>query len=146
MLQVGDVTKIFTGEIFFDTSTYSTKTENSSLRSLLMPSAGPLVEHTFEFQQAFIRAKGIPAVIGMLTRNNFLVGADLATKQGAYVTLLRMCKLLFAVAGHSLVHMVAEACQPDSPTSVTPQMHNQAVVLQQVNENGSQPPSPTRKT
>ena len=50
--------------------------------SLLMPSAGPLVEHTFEFQQSFIRAKGIPAVIGMLTRNNFLVGADLATKQG----------------------------------------------------------------
>ena len=53
-----------------------------SILSLLMPSAGPLVEHTFEFQQAFIRAKGIPAVIGMLTRNNFLVGADLATKQG----------------------------------------------------------------
>ena len=49
-----------------------------------------------------------------------------------------MCKLLFSVAGHSLVHMVAEACQPDSPASVTPQMHNQAVVLQQVRGNKRQ--------
>lgn len=117
--------------VFFSSSPSQTLYNLEVCYSMLMPGSGPLGEKTFDFQQSFIRAKGIPAMIGMLTRNNFLAGADLATKQAAYVTLLRMCKLLFSVAGHSLVHMVAEACQPDSPSSVTPHVHNQAVVLQQ---------------
>jgi ubiquitin carboxyl-terminal hydrolase 9/24 len=45
--------------------------------------------------------------------------------------LCRLCKLMFTTAGYSLVHMVAEACQPDAVISVSPVVHKQAVVLQQ---------------
>ena len=45
--------------------------------------------------------------------------------QMAYLSVLKICKLLFAVAGHSLVHMVADACQPDSTSTVSPIIHNQ---------------------
>lgn len=117
--------------IFFSSSPSQTLYNLEVTCSLLLPGSGYTSDATVDFQLAFIKAKGIAAVIAMLTRNNFLVGADLATKRSAYLTLLKMCKLLFAVAGNSLVHMVAEACQPESTSSVTTSVHNQAVVLQQ---------------
>ena len=84
-----------------------------------MPSNGTVHEKAFELQLSLVKAKGIPALMGMLTRNDFLSTADLRTKQLSYLTVLKICKLLFAVAGHSLVHMVAEACQPDSTSTVS---------------------------
>ena len=99
--------------------------------SLLMPGAGAMSEKSFDFQFSLVKAKGIPAFMGMLTRNNFLSSADMDTKRHGYLHVLKICKLLFCVAGQSLVHMVIEACQPDSKTSVSSAVHNQAVVLQQ---------------
>ena len=110
--------------------------------SLLMPSTGALTEKAFDFQLSLAKARGIPAFIGMLTRNNFLSSADLNTKRLGFLYALKICKLLFCVAGHSLVHMVAEACHPDSKTQVTSTVHNQAVVLQQALQ---QIPSPTQE-
>jgi hypothetical protein len=49
--------------------------------------------------------------------------------QMAYLSVLKICKLLFAVAGHSLVHMVADACQPESTSTVSPVIHNQVNFL-----------------
>ena len=56
--------------------------------------------------------------------------------------LFKICKLMLTTAGYSLVHMVAEACQPESSISVTPSVHNQAVVLQQALH---QVPSPVQE-
>ena len=107
-----------------------------------MPSVTSLVDKAFEFQLSLTKARGIPAFIGMLTRNNFMSSADLPTKRLGYLFVLKVCKLLFTVAGHSLVHMVVDACQPDSKTQVTTQVHNQAVVLQQALH---QIPSPSQE-
>ena len=110
--------------------------------SLLMPGNGTVMDKAFDFQLSVCKAKGIPAFIGMLTRNNFLSTADLPTKRLAYLATLKICKLLFAVAGHSLVHMVADACNPESDKQVSSTVHNQAVVLQQALH---QIPSPTQE-
>ena len=59
--------------------------------------------------------------IAALSFNNFIF------QQMAYLFVLKICKLLFTVAGHSLVHMVADACQPESPATVTPALHNQVI-------------------
>lgn len=67
-----------------------------------MPSNVTVHEKAFELQMNIVKAKGIPSFMGMLTRNDFLSTADLRTKQLAYLTVLKVCKLLFAVAGHSL--------------------------------------------
>ena len=67
----------------------------------------------------------------LLTRNNFMTSADLPTRRLGYLYVLKVCKLLLTVAGQSPVHMVVDACQPDSKTQVTTQVHNQAAVLQQ---------------
>ncbi len=56
--------------------------------------------------------------------------------------LFKICKLTLTTADFSLVHTVAEACQPDSAISVTPAVHNQAVVLQQAMH---QIPSPVQE-
>ena len=117
--------------VFFSSSPSATLYNLQICNCLLMPSSTAAMDKTFEFQINFVRARGVPAVNGMLTKNNFLAAADLATKRAAHLIVLKMSKFLFSVAGYSLVHMVADACQPDSSTSVTPATHNQAVVLQQ---------------
>lgn len=117
--------------IFFSVSPSQTLYNLEVCYSLLMPGQGTLSEKTADFQLSFVKAKGISAMTAMLTRNNFLNEADLVTKRSAYLILLKICKLVLAIAGNSLVHMVAEACLPDSTVSVTASVHNQAVVLQQ---------------
>ena len=128
--------------LFFTTSSSQTLYNLEVCYSLLMPSNVTTHEKAFDLQMNIVKAKGIPAFMGMLTRNDFLSTADLRTKQLAYLTVLKVCKLVFAVAGHSLVHMVAEACQPDSTSSVSPSVHSQAVILQQALH---QIPSPSQE-
>ena len=55
-----------------------------------MPSNGTVHEKAFELQLNLVKAKGIPAFMGMLTRNDFLSTADLRTKQLAYLTVLKV--------------------------------------------------------
>jgi ubiquitin carboxyl-terminal hydrolase 9/24 len=117
--------------LFFSPSPSETCYNLEVCYSLLMPGTGPLTEKAFDFQIALVEAKGIACFMGMLTRNDFLSRADLSTQQMAYLSVLKICKLLFAVAGHSLVHMVADACQPDSTSSVTPAVHNQVCCIPQ---------------
>lgn len=49
--------------------------------SLLMPANSPTSEKALEFQFSFIRSGGIPLLLGMLSKNNFLAGADVPTKR-----------------------------------------------------------------
>ena len=47
-----------------------------------MPASGTLGEEASEFQYNFLKSGGLPLVLSMLTRNNFLPNADMETRRG----------------------------------------------------------------
>ncbi|KAM9576986.1 ubiquitin carboxyl-terminal hydrolase 9X isoform 6-T6 [Trichechus inunguis] len=103
--------------------------------ALLMPAGAPLADDSSDFQFHFLKSGGLPLVLSMLTRNNFLPNADMETRRGAYLNALKIAKLLLTAIGYGHVRAVAEACQPgvegvSSMTSVNQVTHDQAVVLQ----------------
>ncbi|XP_059534871.1 probable ubiquitin carboxyl-terminal hydrolase FAF-X isoform X8 [Myotis daubentonii] len=103
--------------------------------ALLMPAGAPLAEDSSDFQFHFLKSGGLPLVLSMLTRNNFLPNADMETRRGAYLNALKIAKLLLTAIGYGHVRAVAEAFQPGvegvTPlTSVNQVTHDQAVVLQ----------------
>ncbi len=65
------VTQIWEG-IFFSCSPSQTLYNLDVLYTLLMPGVVTVLDKTFEFQLAFCRAKGIPTIMSMMTKNNFL--------------------------------------------------------------------------
>lgn len=77
-----------------------------------MPASGTLGEDASDFQYNFLRSGGLPLVLSMLTRNNFLPNADMETRRGAYLNALKIAKLLLTAVGFGHVKAVAEACQP----------------------------------
>lgn len=80
--------------------------------ALLMPASGTLGDDASDFQHNFLKSGGLPLVLGMLTRNNFLPSADMETRRGAYLNALKIGKLLLTGVGFGHVKAVAEACQP----------------------------------
>lgn len=80
--------------------------------ALLMPASGTLGEDASDFQYNFLKSGGLPLVLSMLTRNNFLPNADMETRRGAYLNALKIAKLLLTAVGFGHVKSVAEACQP----------------------------------
>ncbi|KAJ8282529.1 hypothetical protein COCON_G00050480 [Conger conger] len=114
--------------------------------SLLMPASGTLGEEASEFQYNFLKSGGLPLVLSMLTRNNFLPNADMETRRGAYLNALKIAKLLLTAVGFGHVKAVAEACQPvvegTSPVSpINQATHDQALVLQNALQNIPNPSS-----
>lgn len=103
--------------------------------ALLMPASGTLGDDASDFQFNFLQSGGLPLVLGMLTRNNFLPSADMETRRGAYLNALKISKLLLTAIGFGHVKAVAEACQPvvegTNPASpINQATHDQALVLQ----------------
>ncbi|XP_019504479.1 PREDICTED: probable ubiquitin carboxyl-terminal hydrolase FAF-X [Hipposideros armiger] len=103
--------------------------------ALLMPAGAPLADDSSDFQFHFLKSGGLPLVLSMLTRNNFLPNADMETRRGAYLNALKIAKLLLTAIGYGHVRAVAEAFQPgvegvNPMTSVNQVTHDQAVVLQ----------------
>ena len=49
--------------------------------ALLMPALDPLSDKAFEFQYNFLKSGDAPVILDMLTKNNFLPNADVATKR-----------------------------------------------------------------
>ncbi|KAK3596917.1 hypothetical protein CHS0354_031696 [Potamilus streckersoni] len=99
--------------------------------SLLMPAADPLSEDAFEFQYNFVRSGGVQLALNMLTKNNFLPTADLPTRRSAYVTALKICKLMLTTVGYAKLQVVVDACSNDSHSpGVTAAEHSHAVILQ----------------
>ncbi|KAJ6667612.1 hypothetical protein lerEdw1_016733 [Lerista edwardsae] len=114
--------------------------------ALLMPANLPLGEDATDFQYNFLKSGGLPLVLSMLTRNNFLPNADMETRRGAYLNALKIAKLLLTAIGYGHVRAVAEACQPvvegTSPMSpINQATHDQAVVLQTALQNIPNPTS-----
>ncbi|TKC35683.1 hypothetical protein EI555_015952 [Monodon monoceros] len=83
--------------------------------ALLMPAGAPLADDSSDFQFHFLKSGGLPLVLSMLTRNNFLPNADMETRRGAYLNALKIAKLLLTAIGYGHVNQVT---------------HDQAVVLQ----------------
>ncbi|KAI5279578.1 putative Ubiquitin Carboxyl-Terminal Hydrolase Faf-X [Manis pentadactyla] len=103
--------------------------------ALLMPAGTPLADDSSDFQFHFLKSGGLPLVLSMLTRNNFLPNADMETRRGAYLNALKIAKLLLTAIGYGHVRAVAEACQPgvdgvNPKTPINQVTHDQAVVLQ----------------
>ncbi|XP_077001872.1 ubiquitin carboxyl-terminal hydrolase 9X isoform X2 [Tamandua tetradactyla] len=114
--------------------------------ALLMPASAPLADDSSDFQFHFLKSGGLPLVLSMLTRNNFLPNADMETRRGAYLNALKIAKLLLTAIGYGHVRAVAEACQPgvegvNPMTSVNQVTHDQAVVLQSALQNIPNPSS-----
>ncbi|XP_073472422.1 ubiquitin carboxyl-terminal hydrolase 9X isoform X2 [Aquarana catesbeiana] len=110
--------------------------------ALLMPANAPLGEDASDFQYNFLKSGGLPLVLSMLTRNNFLPNADMETRRSAYLNALKVAKLLLTAIGYGHVRSVAEACQPvEGSNPVSPATHDQAVVLQNALQNIPNPTS-----
>ncbi|XP_056414917.1 probable ubiquitin carboxyl-terminal hydrolase FAF-X isoform X2 [Hyla sarda] len=128
--------------------------------ALLMPANAPLGEDASDFQYNFLKSGGLPLVLSMLTRNNFLPNADMETRRSAYLNALKVAKLLLTAIGYGHVRAVAEACQPvEGSNPVSPEelisvvlswrlpekelsaTHDQAVVLQNALQNIPNPTS-----
>nr|CAD7397023.1 unnamed protein product [Timema cristinae] len=85
--------------------------------ALLMPALDPLSDKAFEFQFNFMKSGDAPVILEMLTKNNFLPSADAATKRSAYLTVLKICKLLLTVIGH-VMSRVTEDPQSSPPQHI----------------------------
>uniref|UniRef100_A0A2K5QGA4 ubiquitinyl hydrolase 1 n=1 Tax=Cebus imitator TaxID=2715852 RepID=A0A2K5QGA4_CEBIM len=103
--------------------------------ALLMPAGAPLTDGSSAFQVHFLKHGGLPLVLSMLIRNNFLSNTDMETRRSAYLNALKIAKLLLTAIGYGHVRAVAEACQPvvdgtDPITPINQVNHDQAMVLQ----------------
>ncbi|XP_077845908.1 ubiquitin carboxyl-terminal hydrolase 9Y isoform X3 [Macaca mulatta] len=103
--------------------------------ALLMPAGAPLTDGSSDFQVHFLKSGGLPLVLSMLIRNNFLPNTDTETRRGVYLNALKIAKMLLTAIGYGRVRAVAEACQPvvdgtDPVTPINQATHDQAVVLQ----------------
>ena len=85
---------------------------------MLMPASATLGEDASDFQYNFLKSGGLPLVLSMLTRNNFLPSADMETRRGAYLNALKIAKLLLTAVGFGHVKAVAEACQPNAEGNI----------------------------
>ncbi|XP_063224287.1 probable ubiquitin carboxyl-terminal hydrolase FAF-X isoform X9 [Bacillus rossius redtenbacheri] len=104
----GAVPPVSVESLFFGPSPSQVLYNLVVMYALLMPALDPLSEKAFEFQYNFIRSGDAPIILDMLTKNNFLPNADVATKRSAYLTVLKMCKLLLTVIGHVMARVVVE--------------------------------------
>ncbi|XP_044752373.1 probable ubiquitin carboxyl-terminal hydrolase FAF-X [Coccinella septempunctata] len=74
------------------------------LYAMLMP-ALDLTEKTYEFQYCFMTSGFAHLFLEMLTKNNFMSGADNATKRAAYLVVLKISKLILTSIAHVLVRL-----------------------------------------
>ncbi|XP_036281525.1 probable ubiquitin carboxyl-terminal hydrolase FAF-X isoform X4 [Pipistrellus kuhlii] len=90
--------------------------------ALLMPAGATLADASSDFQFHFLKSGGLPLVLSMLTRTNFLPNADMETRRGVFLNGLKIAKLLLTAIGYGHVRAVAEACQPvvDGSDPITP--------------------------
>lgn len=80
-----------------------------------MPALDPMSERAFEFQYNFIKSGEAGVILDMLTKNKFLPNADETTKRSAYLTVLRLCKLLLTVMGNMMACVMDEVQQTSTP-------------------------------
>lgn len=93
-----------------------------------MPALDPTSERAFEFQYNFIKSGEADVILDMLTKNRFLPNADETTKRSAYLTVLRLCKLLLTVLGNVMACVLDEVQQTGSPDNHDNNVNNRGPV------------------
>lgn len=78
------------------------------LYTLLMPALDPMSDRACEFQLNLIKSGEAGVILDMLTKNNFLPNADETTKRSAYLTVLKLCKLLLTVMANVMALLIDE--------------------------------------
>jgi hypothetical protein len=63
---------------------------------------------TLQLLKMFFVSGGAGAVVEMLTKNNFMPLADVATKRSAYLSVLKLTKTVLTVTAHLLLRAEAE--------------------------------------
>ncbi|XP_039296311.1 LOW QUALITY PROTEIN: probable ubiquitin carboxyl-terminal hydrolase FAF-X [Nilaparvata lugens] len=106
--------------VFFNVSQSRVLYNLEVMYTLLMPAADPLSDKAFEFQLNFLCSPHAPVILDMLTKNNFLPNADVATKRSAYLMVLKMCKILLSVLGHIMYRLMDETPPPPSQEQPEP--------------------------
>lgn len=101
------------------------------LYTLLMPALDPTSEKAFEFQYNFIKSGEAGVILDMLTKNKFLPNADETTKRSAYLTVLKLCKLLLTVVGNVMACVMDEVQQAENHDSHYHNNRGFVVVLKQ---------------
>ncbi|KAK9879631.1 hypothetical protein WA026_006697 [Henosepilachna vigintioctopunctata] len=84
------------------------------LYAMLMPALDSLSEKTYEFQYCFMTSGFAHLFLEMLTKNNFMSGADNATKRAAYLVVLKISKLILTSVAHVLVRLSEDHTPPET--------------------------------
>ncbi|XP_012278998.1 probable ubiquitin carboxyl-terminal hydrolase FAF-X [Orussus abietinus] len=110
--------------LFFSASPSQVLYNLEVLYTLLMPALDPMSERAFDFQYNFIKSGEAGVILDMLTKNKFLPNADESTKRSAYLTVLKLCKLLLTVIGNAMACVVDEVQQTSIPENHGNLIHN----------------------
>ncbi|XP_011304639.1 probable ubiquitin carboxyl-terminal hydrolase FAF-X [Fopius arisanus] len=110
--------------LFFAVSASQVLYNLEVLYTLLMPALDPLSEKAFDFQLNFIKSGEAGVILDMLTKNKFLPNADETTKRSAYLTVLKLCKLLLTVIGNLMACVMDEVQQATIPENHDTHFHN----------------------
>ncbi|BES97389.1 ubiquitin carboxyl-terminal hydrolase [Nesidiocoris tenuis] len=110
------------------------------LYSILMPANEPHSDKAFECQFNFFESPNSMALLDILTKENFMPNADVICKRHAYLTVLKICKLMLCTVGHILYICGENSLQMDNSSNSTP---NNVIVLKQAL---CSIPSPTTET
>ncbi|CAG5097169.1 Similar to Usp9x: Probable ubiquitin carboxyl-terminal hydrolase FAF-X (Mus musculus) [Cotesia congregata] len=105
------------------------------LYTLLMPALDPTSEKAFEFQYNFIKSGEAGVILDMLTKNKFLPNADETTKRSAYLTVLKLCKLLLTVVGNVVACVLDDMQQSDNHDTHYHNNRGFIVILKQALQN-----------
>ncbi|KAK0096487.1 hypothetical protein PV326_005319 [Microctonus aethiopoides] len=109
------------------------------LNTLLMPALDPTSDKAFEFQYNFIKSGEAGVILEMLTKNNFLPSADETTKRSAYLTVLKLSKLLLTVIGNVMAFVMDEMHHVENHDSHFYNNRAFVVVLKQALQNVPNP-------
>ncbi|XP_024944100.1 probable ubiquitin carboxyl-terminal hydrolase FAF-X isoform X6 [Cephus cinctus] len=112
--------------LFFTASPSQVLYNLEVLYTLLMPALDPMSDRAFEFQHNFIKSGEAGVILDMLTKNKFLPNADESTKRSAYLTVLKLCKLLLTIVGNVMACVMDEVQQQSGsvPENHDNHLHN----------------------
>ena len=98
-----------------------------------MPALDPTTERAFDFQIHFFKSGEAGVVLDMLTKGKFRSkNVDEMTKRSAYLTVLKLCKLLLTVVGNVMACVMDDvAQQPDADLENQQENRSLVAILKQ---------------
>ena len=115
--------------LFFTASPSQVLYNLEVLYTLLMPALDPMSDRACDFQYNFIKSGEAGVILEMLTKNKFLPNADETTKRSAYLTVLKLCKLLLTVVGNVMALAMDEEDQGNFSENRDTQLHNNRISI-----------------